>query len=488
MDLQYSLSKNNEKIFSVNSIYYHSKYDPLKEAERFIENYKFNLPEPVLIILVEPGFSFVYKYLKNRFPESKIGIIRLFENLIDDFKWDFQLNLQNLNNDLKTVFSDIEVLNSELLIWPSAQNLFKNEIKSIFQIYTDNLQYSKLILTTRQYFEKKWLINSVNYLVYARNYFVINNFNFPIVITASGPSLNNSLNIIKKNRSKIILFALSSSLSVLFANKIIPDAVISTDGGFFANEHIKILEKNTIPLIASCESYISKKILTKNPLILLDYKDGLSSELIKFLNVPVMTGERNGTVSGTALKFCKNITTGPIFFCGLDLTFTKGFQHTQPNILEINDSLFDIRISTKEFRISKREMNKDSLNIYRDWFSSLTDTNNVFRIIENSSSLGKIIDLSYEDFENKLKNYSEDAIFTNNLRKEVFDCNENCKKLNSYFNNIKNDVFYKNIFPGDFLAIKHNPAVSDIYKEKLFEKKIKLDIKIRRIIDDKFSL
>ena len=63
------------------------------------------------------------------------------------------------------------------------------------------------------------------------------------MIIASGPSLQVALSSIRKNQASYFLIVLSSAIKCCFENNIIPDLCISTDGGYWAKEHLKILEK-----------------------------------------------------------------------------------------------------------------------------------------------------------------------------------------------------------------------------------------------------
>ena len=85
-------SKNGEKTVKINDIYIHSSYNPTSEAKKFCETLDFNI-NPAVIFVIEPGLSYLYSNLKEKFPNSKIGIIRFtkeFEKYNKD--WDFSLN------------------------------------------------------------------------------------------------------------------------------------------------------------------------------------------------------------------------------------------------------------------------------------------------------------------------------------------------------------------------------------------------------------
>ena len=125
---------------------------------------------------------------------------------------------------------------------------------------------------------------------------------------------------------------------------------MTTDGGFWAGEHLKKLLKHDIPVAMSSEAFCSKNLLNKLSVLPLIYGEGISKELTKASGINSKSAIRNGTVSGTALLFAFQYSTKNIFFCGLDMANQTGFQHTQPNELELNNSLYDNRIKNKETR------------------------------------------------------------------------------------------------------------------------------------------
>ena len=64
-------AKNGQETCSINNINIHSSYNPEKEAERFVNLIEATI-NPSIIFITEPGFSYCAKYLKQRFPNSKL--------------------------------------------------------------------------------------------------------------------------------------------------------------------------------------------------------------------------------------------------------------------------------------------------------------------------------------------------------------------------------------------------------------------------------
>ena len=81
MEIEYCQTKNGLETFKINNIFYHSTYDPEKEAERFVSS--ISLPyTPAVLFIVEPGFNYCSKYLENKFPNTKIYNIRFINEFV----------------------------------------------------------------------------------------------------------------------------------------------------------------------------------------------------------------------------------------------------------------------------------------------------------------------------------------------------------------------------------------------------------------------
>ena len=497
MQLLFSKAKDNSQTFSVDGIFFHSTYSPLKEAERFLQSINLSL-EPELLLFVEPGLNYYSDLLKKKFPKCKLICLRLFDQpLGDEESWDYCIKyseITNLKSFLINNLGEEKLLSSNIIITKQAESIFKNQIDQIIFQYKNALEDSKTLLVTRQFFEKKWLINSCNFIKYA-NHFCSRQFqtDLPVLVCASGPSLNSCIKIIKENTSRLFIICLSSATSVLLENDIIPDIVLTTDGGWWAGEHLKLLKKHKdIPLATPCEAFIPKCILQKNPIFTFEYNDSssfISCEILKKAHIQGFSVLRNPTVSGTALSFAKAITKNSIYFCGLDLAGGKGQQHTKPNEIEKDNNLNDFRIKNIETRTSYSRYNSNSLHIYRDWFCELNDVDNVYRVIDfennKQGQLGKIKDISSKDFLKKIENL-QTLSKANFFKLQDSNNNKSSSIIDYICEQLKSHEWQKQIFPADFISIKN---CADENQKKFFEERInckitKLIQKIRKLIDE----
>ncbi len=500
MDIQRWETKDGCETLEVNKILFHSKYAAIKEAQRFCESCQTSF-NPSLIILIEPAFAYTAKFLKEKFPQAQIAAVRLLDydfSNCPDLDFDIKYN-KDFKNTLINNFGEEKLLSSAIFIWTPSKTLFPQEINEILADYKTALLEAKTLLVTRQFFEKKWLLNSCNFITFAKNLICLKeSLDLPLIICASGPSLIPCIKLLKENQNKVFILALSSALCPLLDNEIIPDLVLSTDGGFWAGQHLKTLAfHKELPLACSCESFIPKKILSSNPILALEYNDSssfISSSILQKAGILTFPALRNPTVSGTALYFASQITRGKLYFCGLDLGFQKGFQHTEPNELEKNAGINDFRIKNKSTRLCASSFNGESLKIYKDWFTGINDislTQRTFRIIDKKyrqNSLGQIKDIESPEFSKLLKSLKpvdKKDFFTEEKKSKKAGKEKSIKETFDFIlSEIECQKWQKQIFPADFITKQISGNENSAAVEKRLKEKLEaLKNKIRKLKD-----
>lgn len=462
-EISFFQAKNGSQVCSCKNINLHSAYNPEKEGDRFAETIAESF-FPSAILVTEPALSYCKEGLHKKYPDAKLTCIRYSKKFSStDKEWNkvfYFSNETELENELFDFFGEEGILSCIFLSWQPSANVFPETNQKAWSAIKNAVTKSTAVLSTRKYFAGRWLKNSVIFFSRVENISVIKKGSSPVIIAASGRSLNSSLPFLKKNRSKFFLIAVSSAIQPLLFNGITPDLCLSTDGGFWAKKHLEILlkpEHADIPLALTSEANCPSKILTSAPIIPLSYYDFPETDFFENLGIPSLHAYRNGTVSGTAALLAMEITSSHIYFCGLDMSENPGFQHCQPNSLEICTSLQDFRLMPKSTRIAKTSLPSESMEIYRNWFSSQNDffSQRISRIADFSNfrfsnTLGKIKDVDWRDFScednlilpkiEKMHNFSpkEKAIH----RKKI------CQRLETLEKSVQ---WLKNAFPADFL-------------------------------------
>lgn len=462
-------------------------YNPKNEAQRFSENLESSfIPKTVLIF--EPALSYCSSFLRNRFPNAKLCAVRVSKDFSKtDSLWDKVFYLKDnftLENEIFNSLGEENLSFCLFSAWPVSAKVFQEEYGRTVTAFKNLLQKSHSILATRSYFETRWILNALNMAIFLKNPIQpVCKTKKPVLICCSGPSLKP---ILKNSDAakKFFIIAVSSSILPLLENNITPDLCISTDGGFWAKKHVEIILKNkSLPLALACEGLVPSRILKDSPVFPLGYTDGIETVLTESVNIKTTKINRNGTVSGTALELALSLSDKNIYFAGLDLSLQKGFQHTQNNALETENTVKDNKIRTKESRMTAQEFSnqKASLKIYEDWFASFETNRKIFRIIDNpKNSLGKIKDITWKTFFSETESFDyfeESCIFEN------VELNKNLKNLeNKVIDVFKEEENFSSIFPLEYLKYKQaaTEELSNVHKDILYKKIENLKQKVDR--------
>lgn len=468
-NIEFLKAKDGKDTCKINSVFMHSGYSPEKEAERFVENIKVTF-NPEIIFILEPGMSYCVPYLKKRFPSTQFACIRLvsafdiWNNLFDYCfsKASFK-SYSEMCNHLYNVFGENILAFSTIAVWEPSGRIFQEDLFAFFNAYKNLIEKCHSILRTRSFFEKRWLTNTVNIIKNTRNYSSLSEKGSkPVLICASGPSLIPILPFLKSYGNNFFIMAVSSAALPLISRGIIPNIIISTDGGFWAKKHLEILRNHKeIILALAVEGNCPNSILKQNNILPLTYSDGMETKLFNETGIQGLEVNRCGTVSGTALDLATKISHETIYFAGLDLHAQKGFQHTQVNALENGNAVKDIKLSTTEKRTCTQGFSNQaiSLKMYEDWFSSLKSLpeRKIFRIIDESyNSLGNIIDISSETFINEFSKTNKVLSDPKFITKHTEQNKEYLDKICAYItSSSEKEEWKKDLFVSDYLNYKH---------------------------------
>ena len=420
MALEFFLAKNSMKSARANGVALHSAYNPEVEGQRFAQSLKLDF-NPKFIVIMEGALSYCAPFIKKIYNGAKVGCVRFSPAFSEsDKEWDFVLCLNNngadgfegrpLSSRLFDLMGEEGLFQSAFFDWKPSADAWPNESKSAWEQTKEALEKAKAVLATREHFGKRWLKNKVAFFSRIQKTLWLKKTSVPVLICASGPSLEEALPAIKAARKKIFLCALSSSATVLARFGLEADLCMSCDGGWWAKKHLDIFRKRLLncPLALATEAALPACLFNTKTIVPLCYDDdALSKELFDALGVGCLFARRNGTVSGSALELFKSLSDGPIFFAGLDMQASKTRGHARPNALQTESEAKDFRLFPKATRAARSALKNEALEIYASWFSSFPlKDERVFRIKGREPfkrRLGSIADISAEDFLKKLE-------------------------------------------------------------------------------------
>ncbi|MBQ1833637.1 MAG: DUF115 domain-containing protein [Treponema sp.] len=465
---------------SVDGIKLHSAYAPEKEAQRFVDSLECSFL-PSYILITEPALSYCAQFLRERFPGAKLCCVR-YNSFFSDYNyfWDKSFLYDShsyvpLSQQLFNYMGEEGISACLFASWKPSEKAFPSECSAVWNEIKSAVLKSRAVLTTMTYFAKRWTRNSIRFCLFSHKNAYIQKGSSPVVVCASGPSLQTSFPKLIEHRHSFFLIALSSALKPLIENSLIPDLIVTTDGGYWAKQHLSFAMENDfdIPVAMPVEAACYGKIFDRT-VIPLSYGDGSGEDILKECGYIQVKAMRNGTVSGTAAKLALDISDGNVYFCGLDLAPSKGFCHTQPNELELTGAAKDYRLSTKETRLSQGSFPSTALSAYRDWFKGSDFGGRLFRLSNNfvySNSLGKISDVNWKYFEshNTRKLPKPNLVFT----ETDFSIEERKKKIRGIIeSHMHDDEWVKNIFPSEYIVLERNKGTENevSVRKKIMEK------------------
>ena len=394
------------------TIFLHSKYDPEKEACRFVhaQNIAFY---PAFLIISEPGKSYLASVLRQRFPQTVLVALRYtIDQFIEtDSLWDFvwrpdsQINIEEF---LFNLISDEYIPLSIFLAWKPSDIFWPEISQCVWEGISSVLKMQKSIMFTRSHFGKKWLTNMFRNTLYARHIVKPGTTSKHIFLAASGPSLEKHVPV---NRKAFYICTVSSSLCFLKSKKIEPDLCIATDGGYWALAQFRDISK-FIPLVFPLEAALPHFVLEKNPLSIVQYGSELEKKLLSFIGISGDTAFRNGTVSGTAAQYCLSLSSGCVYAAGLDFQNSCSFTHARPHVSDILVEIESDRLNPLSTSLYSRNVETASLEMYASWFASRNDSfrNRFFRLYPAGKKIQGIVEVHQNEVTPTISSISQENI------------------------------------------------------------------------------
>jgi hypothetical protein len=319
----------------------HSRYQPQLEADRYIDALK--LPSDIdYFILIEPGLGYLISTLKKKHPKSKLVALHAdncFHNAggsceIPAWFPDSGISVQEFLDG-----AVVETASVRLIEWRPSLNVYGALYGNLVRECTEFIKRASASSRTVAAFGRRWVRNFFRNLTLLHIGLLYRTMDMPVVITGSGPSLESAIPKILAAREGVFILAASSSLPALASGGIIPDMVISTDGGGWALVHLHSCfraDKGLVP--ASSDDFKLAFGLTAaipsqcSPIPLLPLSDGSTWQnlVLQGLSIPSVFIPQRGTVTASAIELAMALTNGSIFLAGMDLSVKDIMSHARP--------------------------------------------------------------------------------------------------------------------------------------------------------------
>ncbi|AGA67300.1 hypothetical protein BPP43_10680 [Brachyspira pilosicoli P43/6/78] len=493
-------NKNNLISVSYKNKALTSLYAPIEEAKRLIEQYiKNNDADYTAIFLSIASFYHIDYFLslnnKNKaiIIEKDIELLKLILSNIE-IRYADRIIILSEENDVLLFFNNfIREDNVKKLV--VIRHIRASNVSEENKNYYDNItiQLSNIIkerlmsLTSNYYFAPIWARNiiynmhsncSSNYSIESfKNYL---NKETPLLLVSAGASIDNYIEKIKELSESHFVLAVSHSLNTLLNNNIKPNAVVSTDGGFYSLTHIlSLFKEDDILLFTTHTSYPVNSIKNERKFF---FSHNESLEKILYNTKDNIYFPMEGSVIMPALRIAEFLNPKYILLAGCDFCHVDDKSHSKYSNAIALDFITSNKINTFETKKYKRlnDYNKikcfddclrntsSSLLSYKNHFESLVAdlSKNIdfFTLTKESAKIENVNIYNMQKSSNKqLKDFKH---IKEKQNKELLK-----NKLESLIKNINSNNF--NNFSDDINDILN--MISPWHRDSFIEEKIKYD-------------
>lgn len=446
-----------------------SKYNPEREAENLINQIteKFSF-----FIVIGIGSGITIKTLLQKYTGSKIiGIETSNEDISFISQFDTVKSLMTEIN-VKLISSEqigfilqnfyLPVMDGNIRIIEN--RAWVNENKENYVKITGELNKALKIIgqdySVQCHFGKIWLKNALKNLK-STTHLEQKKYNFPVekkaVVIGAGPSLENKIYELKKNRANLFIISTDTGYKALLKYQISSDAVVSLDGQFISSTHFSRKDKNkdTVYFLDICgNSSVCKKLLKLNKNIyLFSSSNPLSIFSEDYFDVkPLVLESGSGTVTISALDLAVKSGFTQIEILGADFSYSKGKSYTKGTYLEENFAI-------NEFKLNTIETNFDKL-MFRTELKTAAHSTYTTDILESY----KISLIEYLDKKNLAFEYTDNVYKISNPNPKAIEIKSQNFRYKDFLNKLQDNSVYIPLLP--FMAYIKN---KEINKEKNFQ-------------------
>jgi hypothetical protein len=318
----------------------HSRYNPQAEAERYLAALSLH-PDTRCFILIEPGLGYMIPVLARRFPRARIAALHVEASEAGrEFPaahWDPNLAPDAedfLERELEEALpGGLGAESVRIIEWRPGRDRYGEDYLKLAAAAAAAVRRFDAGRRTVRAFGRRWFRNFFRNLRILGGFPLYRDLPVPVLVTGAGPSLEESLPLIKKlkDREDCFIIASSSSLMALCYGNIVPDLVLSTDGGPWAQFHLYELFRRGVAA-ALAAAFIAGIPSQCGELPVLWIGDGSLWQrlILGGLGIPHLVLPQRGTVAATALDLAFTLGRENVYIAGLDLDSRDIRTHARP--------------------------------------------------------------------------------------------------------------------------------------------------------------
>ncbi len=446
IEIEVETAYNGEPVFRVKKdefhLYLSGKREPGRIADLWTDRFE-KLPRTAPIILFGIGDGSFLKEINRKVktdvkifvyePSLKI-FIKCLENtdLTDVFKNReivFGIDNNISYDEIRTICSDmLNMVNLEFLckcILPGYSQLYPKEAKKFFSIVFDYIQIFFTNHATRSDFSNIIMATLLYNAIYIPDSYITPQLvnviprDIPAIVVAAGPSLNKSMEDLKKAKDKAFIIAVDTAIRPLLKEGIIPDMFAVVD----ASKPVDLVQTpgaEMIPLVTSL--YGSQELLAYHEGKKFFFEEGnfFVNKIYADMNVDFKPVNSGGSVATMAFSLAYMIGIDTIILVGQDLALTDNKSHAdgtfEEKMPELDTSGFKKVPGNLEELVPIRGDFENYLKWYNRYIVKCKKHRPAFRAINSTAGGAKIDEAEYMPLDEAIKEFCHKEI---NLKERI---------------------------------------------------------------------
>lgn len=365
------------------SLFLHSSYDPIKEAEKFWQNHRCDLANKQKVIIYGVGCGYhIAALLKLAHDTQQIEV------------WDFNVDFFNFIKTIQPVkniilgervrfcitddknliakyFNAFNIETSSLIIHPPSLKIIPStldDLKNILESFQVNINS---ILTYKDKLADHFVEN-IKTAYLDRQRMLANLLEgVPMVLVAAGPSLAKSFVLLKNNRDKFVIGCVGTALASLIKHDIIPDFFMLTDPlDSLDSQFVGIDPSIQINVPLFYLSTVSPKVVSKykgTKIMLLQEGFAQAEDMAKVLGMTLV--KTGGSVATALLDWMIQLGAKQVCFVGQDLAYSNKESHIAGTTYhtQVSDSTLQQMLQVDDYFLQGKVHTPRNLYIYKKW-------------------------------------------------------------------------------------------------------------------------
>ncbi|MDR1247855.1 MAG: DUF115 domain-containing protein [Treponema sp.] len=357
----------------------HSRYNPVSEAEKYIDSLHFR-EEVRFFILLEPGLGYTAAVLQKKFPGAAILALHVSDFFVSRKNYSDAIPVWSpgsgraLLDFLEDHIPDTEAASVALVEWRPSRTAFGKAYLRVFAETVEHLKRADANKRTTKAFGKRWFKNVFKNLALLQQAPLYRPFAAPLVIAAAGPSLEEVIPRLaeRKKKSPLFILAVSSAAPALLAADLPPDLTISSDGGNWALLHLYETLRKPCSAFAAALSAALPSQFADRPWLPISDGSLWQNTLLRSMGLPFVSFPQRGTVTAAALDLAFLLCRGRVYIAGTDLDNRDIQTHVRPYSFERLLTEKATRLNpaySQHFFRSSALASSGSQGIYAQWFA-----------------------------------------------------------------------------------------------------------------------